>query len=91
MFPQRLVLGSLLFILYINDLYKASSKFQVYLFADDTSSKVNLKTSKVNLWLVHNKLTKLMELIKLLLFSPFLEIWLAIAVWYMYRKTIHGH
>ena len=65
------MLGSLLFILYINDLYKASSKFQVYLFADDTSisytnsnlnkleGEENLETSKVNLWLVHNKLTKL--------------------------------
>ena len=64
------MLGSLLFILYINDLYKASSKFQVYLFADDTSisyansnlkleGEVNLKMSKVNLWLVYNKLTKL--------------------------------
>ena len=64
--------GSLLFLLYIiNDLYKASSKFQVYLFADDTSisyansnlnkleGEVNPKISKVNLWLVHNKLTKL--------------------------------
>ena len=65
------MLGSLLFILYINNLYKASSKFQVYLFADDTSisytnsnlnkleGEENLETSKVNLWLVHNKLTKL--------------------------------
>ena len=65
------MLGSLLFILYINDLYKASSKFQVYLFADDTSisytnsnlnkleGEENLETSKVNLWLVNNKLTKL--------------------------------
>ena len=65
------MLGSLLFILYINDLYKASSKFQVYLFADDTSisyansnlnkleGEVNLEMSKVDLWLVHNKLTKL--------------------------------
>lgn len=63
--------GSLLFLLYIiNDLYKASSKFQVYLFADDTSisyansnlkleGEVNLEMSKVNLWLVYNKLTKL--------------------------------
>ena len=35
--PQSSVLGLLLFLLYINDIYKSSSLFAFYLFADDTS------------------------------------------------------
>ena len=35
--PQDSVLGPLLFLLYISNLYKSSNKLQFYLFADNTS------------------------------------------------------
>ena len=35
--PQESVLGSLLFLLYVNNISSSSTKFNFYLFADDTS------------------------------------------------------
>ena len=67
--PQGSILGPLLFLLYINDIVKSSTKLEYLLFADDTSLLISGKTFKeiektlnselenISNWLKANKLS----------------------------------
>ena len=83
--PQESTLGPLLFLLFIKDLPLASS-FKTTLFADDAmlsisstsmtilEQKTNLKLSKVEKWLRHNKLSLNLSKQRLLTYSKQIEI-----------------
>ena len=67
--PQESVLGPLLFLIYVNDIYKSSKILPFVLFADDTNifhshkdikilnETLNNEKNKVFLWLQANKLS----------------------------------
>ena len=81
--PQGSVLGSLLFLIYINDIPNTSSKLAFYLFADDTSiyfesenleqlqKIVNRELKHVKKWLDANKLVRYVDKTNFVIFhSP---------------------
>ena len=56
--PQGSVLGPLLFLLYVNDIYLSSNKLHFYLFADDTSILYSHKNLHKLEEIVNNEIKK---------------------------------
>ena len=81
--PTKLVLGPLLFLLYINDITKASTKLNFFLFAHDTNllysnknlkilkSTVNTELVQICEWLTANKLSLNIKKSNFVIFRPY--------------------
>ena len=80
--PQKSILGPLLFLIFVNDLFKASISLIEVMFADDTNFilshknidtilvSINMELDNVSTWFKSNKLSLNVDKTKWLLFHP---------------------